>query len=67
MKEAPVEAKKGPAAAGSRGGAERSERRPQRLHEIDDSQEARISLGMGEVDRILGGGMVRGSLVLIGG
>ena len=67
MKEAPVEAKKGGASGGSRIDGARPDRRPQRLHEIDDSQEARISLGMGEVDRILGGGMVRGSLVLIGG
>ena len=67
MKEAPVEAKKGGASGGSRLDGARPDRRPQRLHEIDDSQEARISLGMGEVDRILGGGMVRGSLVLIGG
>ena len=63
MVEAPSETKKGPAA----GSAARSGRRPQQLREIDYSQEARISLGMGEVDRILGGGMVPGSLVLIGG
>ena len=67
MVEAPVEPKKGPAAAGAHGGTPRSGRRPQHLREIDYSQEARISLGMGEVDRILGGGMVPGSLVLIGG
>ena len=41
--------------------------RPQKLREIDFSREERISLGIGEVDRILGGGMVPGSLVLIGG
>ena len=68
MKEAPAEPKKGAASGGSRGSAAaRSERRPQRLREIDYSQDARISLGLGEVDRILGGGMVPGSLVLIGG
>ena len=37
------------------------------LSEIDSSQESRISLGNGEMDRILGGGLVEGSLVLIGG
>lgn len=42
-------------------------RRPQKLKEIDYSKESRISLGMEEVNRILGGGMVPGSLVLIGG
>ena len=68
MKEAPAEPKKEAASGGSRGSAAaRSERRPQRLREIDYSQDARISLGLGEVDRILGGGMVPGSLVLIGG
>lgn len=41
--------------------------RPQKLNEIDSSSEARISLNNGEIDRILGGGVVEGSLVLIGG
>ena len=34
---------------------------------IDSSAENRVSLGNAEVDRILGGGLVQGSLVLIGG
>lgn len=41
--------------------------RPLKLNEIDSTQEARISLNNGELDRILGGGLVEGSLVLIGG
>jgi DNA repair protein RadA/Sms len=41
--------------------------RPARLGEIDNSAENRLSLGNPEVDRILGGGIVPGSLVLIGG
>lgn len=43
--------------------------KPQRLSDIDASgNEERISFGsLGELDRILGGGMVKGSLVLIGG
>ena len=65
MKEAPAEPKK--AAGSASRGAVRSDRRPQQLRDIDYSQDARISLGLGEVDRILGGGMVPGSLVLIGG
>ena len=44
-----------------------SDRKPLRLEEIDFSKEGRMSLGMKEVDRILGGGMVKGALVLIGG
>ncbi|MGM9737210.1 MAG: DNA repair protein RadA [Candidatus Cryptobacteroides sp.] len=41
--------------------------RPVHLKEIDSSAECRVSLGMGEIDRLLGGGIVRGSLVLVGG
>lgn len=41
--------------------------KPQLLAHIDSSSESRISLHNNEVDRILGGGMVEGSLVLIGG
>lgn len=44
-----------------------SGRKPMLLSEIDSSHEARISLNNSEVDRILGGGLVEGSLVLIGG
>ncbi len=65
MVEAPVEQKKDRQA--SKGRTPASERKAQNLRDIDYSREARISLGMPEVDRILGGGMVPGSLVLIGG
>lgn len=41
--------------------------KPLPLAEIDSNQENRISLNNAEVDRILGGGLVEGSLVLIGG
>lgn len=41
--------------------------RPQRLHEVDASEEDRIQCGIGEFDRVLGGGVVPGSLILIGG
>lgn len=41
--------------------------RPVRLNEISGGGETRIRLGMKEVDRLLGGGIVPGSLVLIGG
>lgn len=43
--------------------------RPQakRLSEIEDSKELRFQTGMGELDHVLGGGAVQGSLVLIGG
>ena len=42
-------------------------RKPSRLKEIDYSHEERLSLGLPEMDRLLGGGIVPGSLVLIGG
>ena len=41
--------------------------KPMPLAEIDSAVESRISLNNGEVDRLLGGGLVEGSLVLIGG
>ena len=40
---------------------------PKRLHEVDTGSEIRFSTGMGELDRVLGGGAVAGSLVLVGG
>ena len=40
---------------------------PRSLKEIEGTCEARISTGIGELDRVLGGGLVKGSLVLVGG
>ena len=37
------------------------------ITDIEESQEIRFSTGMGELDRVLGGGAVKGSLVLVGG
>ena len=42
-------------------------RKPQRIREVDSCDEIRFSTGMGELDRVLGGGAVAGSLVLVGG
>lgn len=42
-------------------------RKPRTLREVDDSEEIRFSTGSMELDRVLGGGAVRGSLVLVGG
>lgn len=41
--------------------------RPVSLSQIESRQEERISTGFGELDRVLGGGIVPGSLVLVGG
>ena len=40
---------------------------PQRLNNVSTQTELRFSTGMGELDRVLGGGAVEGSLVLVGG
>ena len=42
-------------------------RTPKKLHEVDTGDEIRFHTGMGELDRVLGGGAVEGSLVLVGG
>ena len=41
--------------------------RMQRLADVDPEGEARYPTGMRELDRVLGGGIVRGALMLIGG
>lgn len=41
--------------------------RPTKLNEINSIDEKRIDTGMAEFDRVLGGGIVPGSLVLVGG
>lgn len=38
-----------------------------RIHEIGERDEPRISTGMSELDRVLGGGLVSGSVTLLGG
>ena len=42
-------------------------RKPQLLSQVTADTEIRFSTGMGELDRVLGGGAVGGSLVLVGG
>ena len=66
MVEAPRESKSSARRTSFSPGAA-SDRKALHLKEIDYSNESRISLGLEEVNRILGGGMVPGSLVLIGG
>lgn len=51
----------------SGGRAGQSPAMPQTLSEIQIGETARITTGMGELDRVLGGGIVQGSLVLVGG
>lgn len=47
--------------------ATESDARPLTLDEISLSDENRFSIGLEEVDRLLGGGMVQGSMILLGG
>lgn len=51
----------------SRAQREKRDVRPTHLSEIISSDEKRISSGMPELDRVLGGGIVQGSMVLVGG
>ncbi|EKF55124.1 DNA repair protein RadA [Galbibacter marinus] len=41
--------------------------KPLLVHEIDGSQEMRMATGSSELDRVLGGGVVPGSVTLLGG
>lgn len=47
--------------------AEASEMRPRILSEISASDSERTDTGIGELDRVLSGGLVRGSFTLVGG
>ena len=47
--------------------APRAAVKPVRLADVRAERHARLTTGIGELDRILGGGLVPGSLVLIGG
>ena len=61
---APKTAGKGVTAAVKRSAAEV---KPVSLAEIELDEDDRISTGFGELDRVLGSGIVKGSLVLVGG
>jgi len=45
----------------------RESQKPRPIGEIPQAADDRFSTGMGELDRVLGGGVVAGSMVLIGG
>src|SRR5919201_3996152 len=48
-------------------GSARAPHRPVALRDIPPDAEARLATGIGEFDRVLGGGIVRGACVLLGG
>ena len=68
MVEEPVRAAAPKSGAAVRGfaGTSRSHR-PASLKEIGGGQEVRVPTGFPEMDRVLGGGVVKGSMILIGG
>ncbi len=49
------------------GGLEITKQKPVKLDEVETSEESRIDTSSNELNRVLGGGLVPGSLVLIGG
>ena len=53
--------------SGGKTAAVRSAKVPKLISELDNEEELRFSTGIGELDRVLGGGAVRGSIVLVGG
>ena len=53
--------------SGSKSTTIASSSKPKHLKDISTSAEDRISTGFSELDRVLGGGIVSGSLILIGG
>ena len=48
-------------------GAEKKSCKPLKLNEVVGKSDVRVSTGFEELDRVLGGGLVNGSLVLLGG
>ena len=65
--ECPAEPKKRPGAPRSVGSSRPLLSVPKLMSEVEPGDELRFSTGMSELDRVLGGGAVRGSLVLLGG
>lgn len=53
--------------AGTGKGMRRDAVSPMGIMQVTTADESRITTGMRELDRVLGGGIVRGSLVLVGG
>ena len=49
------------------GGLPRTQAKPVKLEEVSIEEQDRISTGYPELDRVLGSGIVAGSLVLVGG
>ena len=64
--EEPVQVSR-PARGNARAAGVRGSARPLKLTSVDSTQTSRGTTGLAELDRVLGGGIVTGSLVLVGG
>lgn len=49
------------------GSEKKKSNKPTLLNSVEGKETARVSTGHSELDRVLGGGMVKGSLILVGG
>lgn len=68
ISEQPAETKKKQGGGAASSGARRPGiSRPKSIAEVETTHELRFETGMSELDRVLGGGAVKGSLVLVGG
>jgi DNA repair protein RadA/Sms len=56
-----------PTADATRGGSLQGDGKPRALGEVEPSSTPRLTTGISELDRVLGGGLVPGSVVLLGG
>ena len=65
--EQPAETKRNSSAAVATVGERRGSIKPRLMDEVETTRELRFQTGMNELDRVLGGGAVQGSLVLVGG
>ena len=59
--------KKTPVSAARTGNLRTAINHPRPIHQVETTDELRFDTGMSELDRVLGGGAVKGSLVLVGG
>ena len=65
--EQPAETKRKSSTAVATAGERRGSIKPRLMDEVETTRELRFQTGMNELDRVLGGGAVQGSLVLVGG
>ena len=65
--EQPAETKRKSSMAAATAGERQGRSKPRLMDEVETTRELRFQTGMNELDRVLWGGAVQGSLVLVGG